>query len=129
MAFLPGVVQHAAIEEILSVLSQAGITDIRAPEAVPVLRQIGGLTALMTRCLDQELERWSENPRAAPGLAWLRSQMNARLSSMRERLQSLLSRMPVLSSTMPQSHAISGPTLDGQALGTLGPGVYAEKWL
>jgi hypothetical protein len=126
---LQGVVQHAAIQEIMTTVTRSGITDLRSPEAVPVLRQIGGLTAVIARCLDHEFERWQDNPRALPDLNWLRSQMNARLSSMRERLQSLLTRIPVLPTSVHRSPAIAGITQKLQPSAPMGPGVYAEKWL
>jgi len=133
LAALSGVVQHAVIEKVVGGLGRAGVTDLRSSEAVAVLRQLGGFSALLTGALERELEKWQDNPRASPVLDVLRAKMRDHLPVMRGRVQMHLARMPALPAPPQIQRGPALPSGQAPAAGRSGaglrPGVYAEKWL
>ena len=123
-AALPGTVVHASMDRILRAFATAGVESPDQPAAVAVLRELGGLTAILSAALEAELLGWMANPRSQAQVEPARRTALSRLPAMRMQLQTLLSRigpLPIKPVTA------RGGTVDGQ--GVLAAGVYPEVWL
>lgn len=96
VASLIGDIVHAALEEIVRALSASGCSTATSPEAVAVLKQLGGYTAILTRALDERVARVSQKPRVAHRVDSLQRELRQRLPEMRQRTQATLSRMNLL---------------------------------
>jgi hypothetical protein len=93
-AAIKGDVVHGSLEIIIQALVKAGCTSTRAAEAVTVLRDLGGYTAVAQGVLEEQLRRLDGNPRISPGR---REQVKRAcadwLSEAREHIQTYLNRM------------------------------------
>lgn len=91
---MTGDVVHGALQIIVAALVAAGCVSPRTADAVPVLRDLGGYTAVAQRTLDEQLRRLDGNPRIS---ADRRDQVDRALSDWlpeaREQIQSYLNRM------------------------------------
>jgi len=120
---LTGIVVHLAVEEATKALVRAGCTSPASPEAVPVLKELGGYSALLESCIERVLARHADNPRAATGLGTTARTLRARVPNMRAQVQQLLARVRLVAGnpTRSRDHA---PVQ--RARPPLGPGVYPE---
>jgi len=66
------------------------LTDERT---IYTLKNLGGFTTVIQNSLEKALSQYSGNPRAAPALVGIHSQLSARVPEIRLRVQSLLSRV------------------------------------
>ena len=91
---MKGDVVHGALQIIVTALVTAGCVSPRTADAVTVLRELGGYTAVAQRTLDEQLRRLDGNPRIS---ADRREQVERALSDWlpeaREEIQSYLNRM------------------------------------
>lgn len=91
---IKGDVVHGALQIIITALVTAGCVSPRTADAVTVLRDLGGYTAVAQRTLDEQLRRLDGNPRIS---ADRREQVDRALSDWlpeaREQIQSYLNRM------------------------------------
>ncbi|EXJ52039.1 PD-(D/E)XK nuclease family protein [Microbacterium sp. MRS-1] len=91
---IKGDVVHGALQIIVTALVTAGCVSPRTADAVTVLRDLGGYTAVAQRTLDEQLRRLDGNPRMS---ADRREQVDRALSDWlpeaREQIQSYLNRM------------------------------------
>jgi len=125
LAALSGDIQHKAVETVLKALVERKVSSLHSPEAVTVLRDLGGLSTVLRNCLERELGTWADNPRAACMSTWLHQQLEARLPTMRQRVQVLLARLPSVELApggIPQSAQSGGG-------GRLPLGIHPERWL
>lgn len=93
-AAIKGDVVHGSLEIIVKALSKAGCLSTRAADAVAVLRELGGYTAVAHGVLDQQLALLDGNPRISEER---REQVKARLGDWvpqaRQQIQTYLNRM------------------------------------
>jgi hypothetical protein len=91
---MKGDVVHGALQIIVTALVAAGCGSPRTADAVTVLRDLGGYTAVAQRTLDEQLRRVDGNPRVSVDR---REQVDRALSDWlpeaREQIQSYLNRM------------------------------------
>ncbi|GAD34405.1 DNA glycosylase [Microbacterium sp. TS-1] len=94
LAAMKGDVVHGALQVIVTALVTAGCVSPRSADAVTVLRDLGGYTAVAQCTLDEQLGRLDGNPRIS---ADRREQVGRALSDWlpeaREQIQSYLNRM------------------------------------
>ncbi len=92
VAALTGTVVHESLEIIIRALIDSGCTSTQAPEAVAVLRSLGGYSAIILRVTDEKIEQLKKNPRCHNRLEYLRQGLTLRSAEMRQTIQSLLYR-------------------------------------
>src|SRR5882724_3317719 len=68
IASLKGSVVHLALETVTKALARAGCRSVQDADAVQVMRGLGGYTKLISDCIQRALNRFADNPRAAPML-------------------------------------------------------------
>ena len=90
---LAGTVVHESLEIIIRALIDKGCTSIQTPEAVEILRSLGGYSAVILRVADENIGRLEKNPRCRSRLEYLRRELTLRSSEIRQEIQSLLSRL------------------------------------
>lgn len=91
---MKGDVVHGALQIIVTALVTAGCVSPRTADAVTVLRDLGGYTAVAQRTLDEQLRRLDGNPRiSADRRAQIDRALSDWLPEAREQIQSYLNRM------------------------------------
>jgi hypothetical protein len=114
-AALFGDVVHEALETIVKALVAAGCESPRAAEAVQVLRELGGITAVAEQALDKRLARLDDNPRlSGDRRKRLEVELRDRLPDARTQIQGYLAR-----TDLPAAGQPSGPATC--ANGSAGP--------
>lgn len=108
-AAIHGDVVHGALEIIIKALGKAGCTSTRSPEAVAVLRELGGYTNVAEDVLAKQLARFDDNPRLSDGR---RRQLTRTLTDWvpqaREQIQTYLNRMELRPAAAAPSDAPPG---------------------
>jgi hypothetical protein len=108
-AALFGDVVHATLEVIVKALVAAGCESTRTADAVRVLKDLGGITAIAEQALEQRLAQLEENPRLKGDRARrLRIEIRGRLPDVRARVQVFLSRTVLPFSSRPRTSAWTG---------------------
>jgi hypothetical protein len=120
-AALSGEIIHRALERILVALVSAGCADPSEPEAVGVMRELGGYSNVLKSAAQSVLDAIESNPRARVRLNDYRRQVGQRISEMRQQTQSLVVRADLADSG---AHGMGGSRPDLPVL--LPNGVYAE---
>lgn len=123
IASLTGSVVHLALETVTKALVRGGCTSVEDAGAVLVMRGLGGYTKLINDCVQRILNRFADNPRAAPILEVALRSLRSRIPEMRAEAQSLLGRVKLHGGVAPLGAAIS--TKDSRRT-PLGPGTYPE---
>jgi hypothetical protein len=130
LSALFGDIVHDALERIIRALVAAGCTSASTPEAVVVLRALGGYSAVATEALEQRMARLDGNPRLnADRREQIQRQLADRVPLARAEVQARLRRVTLV--PRPSRPALLGaasPT-GGHARRALGPGTYAEVFL
>lgn len=107
---MKGDVVHGALQIIVTALVTAGCVSPRTADAVKVLRDLGGYTAVAQRTLDEQLRRLDGNPRIS---ADRREQVERALSDWlpeaREQIQSYLNRMTLHPYPTPAPAGVPAP--------------------
>jgi len=92
VAAIVGQIVHAAVGTIAMTLRSRGVGSVRDPGAISILRELGGFSKIISRIVNDVLDRIADNPRLhSPDR--LHSEVLLRLPQMREKAQALLSRM------------------------------------
>jgi hypothetical protein len=121
---LAGTVVHLAVEEATKAFVRAGCDSPRSPQIVSVMRDLGGYTALLGRCIQTVLAAHEGNPRAVHLLEAAARTLNNQVPDMRAHLQALLGRVRL--------DPAATSTRGGQQTGAvrvrrpLGLGIYPE---
>ena len=92
VAALTGNVVHESLEIIIRALVRSGCSSTQDPEAVAVLRTLGGYSAIIQRVTEEQIRRLENNPRCHSRHEYLRRELTLRSAEMRRATQSLLSR-------------------------------------
>lgn len=125
---LVGTVIHAAVEQVLRALRR--VPDAFDPEvAIAALRELGGYTSVIERCIATIEERLSSNPRMKHRAARLGANLRRRTPEIRSSVQGLVARFPPapVSGHRPPHKEASGAL--GGRRGPLAPGAYPESRL
>lgn len=93
VASLLGDIIHGSLEQIVRAFADAGVVDTRSVEAVHVLRDLGGYTAIVTSVLQERVASLDSNPRIASRRQAFERALRDRVPEMRERVQSMLGRV------------------------------------
>lgn len=93
-AALFGDVVHDSLEAIVRALTKGGCTSASGPEAIAVLKELGGYSEVAKAMLAKRLARLDGNPRlAGAGRERLQDQLEHRIPEAREEIQHYLQRM------------------------------------
>jgi len=87
-----GDVLHLTLETIIRGMVGSGCTDSSSVEAVAVLRNLGGLTAVISSAIGTIVSALERNPRAGRQLPGIRQALTARTPELRRRTQAMLAR-------------------------------------
>lgn len=85
-----GIIVHNALQRIINALAEHGCRSMNDVDAVSVMRDLGGISAVVGMCRNDFLQRSTENPRVAWTLEWLRDRLTAHTGEMKEDVQCLL---------------------------------------
>ena len=92
-AAMEGTLVHLSLQTIMVALVERGCSSLLDESAISVLRELGGYTAITLRSLEQTVQPYEQNPRAAPLLAGIRRRLSARVPVLRSKVQRFLSRI------------------------------------
>lgn len=95
LASIEGTVVHLALKTVTSAIVERGCPSLTDESALLTLRELGGYTAIIRRSLERALQPYQENPRAAPVLDIVRTQLSGRIPELRSRVQKFLSRIHI----------------------------------
>lgn len=119
-AALSGEIVHRALERILTALVSGGCTDPSAPEAVSVMKELGGYSNILKSAAEDVMDGIESNPRSASRVHEYRRQIGQRISEMRQQTQSLVIRADLAES------GVRGLGAAPVAPAALPNGTYAE---
>lgn len=97
---IEGTLVHKALETILRALALSGVESLSQPGAVGVLRELGGISVVLTAALDQTLVSLDRNPRSAHLVPLLGPQLRSELPRLRGVVQAMLNRVRVIPSAV-----------------------------
>lgn len=124
---------HGALETIVKALVEAGCESSRAPDAVDVLKSLGGFTALIEQALTTRLDVVKTNPRVdAERCRRLTRELDDRVADARAQVQEYLSRAKFSPRTADAAVPAEGPAQqEPPAFGRhpIGRGMHAEVTL
>jgi hypothetical protein len=123
IASLTGSVVHLALKTLTKTLVRSGCTSVEDVGAVQVMRALGGYSKLIDDCIQRVLNRFNDNPRAAPTLEVALRSLRSRIPQMRTEAQSLLGRVKLHRGTA--AGGVEIVTRDRPRT-PLGPGTYPE---
>lgn len=92
VAILIGNVVHQVLERILRALYARGCASIESPQAVDVLKELGGYSNLIKETIEEELGRLEDNPRMATSMNGIRVTLLSKVPEVRQRVQALIAR-------------------------------------
>ncbi len=92
-AAIEGSVVHLGLEKITRALTLKNCRSLREESAVSVLRSLGGISSVLTGCLNELFDGLRDNPRVAATVNDIRRDITARIPSLRVRVQRLLARV------------------------------------
>ena len=93
LASIEGKIVHSAIERAAKELVKGGCTSTSETNAIAILKQLGGFSALVKDCTAKLLQRHNDNPRAQAALENIRRKLDGRIPELRSRVQRQLSRV------------------------------------
>jgi CRISPR/Cas system-associated exonuclease Cas4 (RecB family) len=129
-AAVKGDVVHGALEIIVRALVKTGCPSTSSVQAVAVLRELGGYTAVAEQVLDQQLARYSDNPRIdASQRERLARMLTDWLRQGREQIQTYLNRMELSTSGRSEPHAESDTPKPSIHRSAIGLGDHSEQKL
>lgn len=129
-AAIKGDVVHGSLETIVLAMVRAGCLSTRSSEAVTVLRELGGYTAVAERVLDTRLSHFDGNPRIdADRREQLARSLRDWIPSAREQIQTYLNRMELTGSATPASASATKASAIAPSRSSVGPGDHPEQEL
>lgn len=93
IATIAGTTVHLAVEKTCRALVEANCCNLQSPEAIEVMKTLGGHTALLAACLALALEPYRSNPRTVRVFDSVERDLRAELPAMRIQVQKLLARI------------------------------------
>src|SRR5439155_4252047 len=104
-------------------LARVGCTSVEDPCAVQVMKELGGYTGLINKCIERVLNRFADNPRATTLLDLALRSLRARIPEMRTDAQSLLRAVRLHRGTAPSTPEVAAKERPRTPLGS---GTYSE---
>jgi hypothetical protein len=127
LAALFGDVVHDALDTIVKAIVAAGCESAQTPEAVAVLRQLGGYTAVIDGAVQTRMAALQGNPRLSDDLQErLRRGLDGRVPDARVQVQGYISRSVIASAGTPKATRKPAAADAPGGRGPLQPGSYAE---
>lgn len=124
---LEGSVVHAALQTIIASLRKSGCDSLSDPNAITVLRGLGGFSSILSASMEDVVRNLADNPRVAPNLGEIRRRLESRLPSLRERLQKQVSQFPLRRGSGHVSRGVASEVDSGKVgRRRLGSGCYSE---
>lgn len=125
IASLTGVVVHISLQTIVSALARSGCTSLASPEAVAVMKQLGGYSAVLERAILELLTRYAVNPRARHLLEHSARTLKSQIPEMRTQVQNFVLRANFVAARS-ASVRNSATTPSVRERRALSPGTYTE---
>ena len=88
-----GTVVHDAVDFLVKSFRAGGCDSVADAKAIGVLRNLGGLSAVVEERIDHSLQRLGNNPRMRMRINGLGERLRMQLPSLREQVQAFLSRL------------------------------------
>lgn len=92
-ANIVGRVTHRAIEIIVKECHKKGCGSFDDPQAIAVMRDLGGFSCVIEKCAEEILYQYTDNPRAYGRLGDTKRHLTEKKGEIRENVRILLSRM------------------------------------
>jgi hypothetical protein len=122
-----GDVVHDGVEQIVRALVTAGCTTSNSPEAVIVLRRLGGYSAVLTAALEKRAWSFANNPRLSSGRReQIHRQLENRIPEARAEIQAHLRRLTLIPRPSPSAPREKSVLTGGNNRRSLGPGTHPE---
>lgn len=129
VATIAGRLVHSALEILTRALANSGVDSPLHPDAVPVLKGLGGITVVLEREFQKISEELRINPRAASSPI-VSAELVKTLPVLRQRVQLILSRLSIGERVGPRAGCNQNGR-SGRGMGSggkaLGPGAHAEQ--
>ncbi len=126
-AAMKGEVVHKSLEIIVKAMIKANCQSTRSVEAVDVLRELGGYTAVAATVLHDQLARVVGNSRVSPErLEQLTKVLTDWLPKARERIQTYLSRTQIVIHSSASAATTTSVSSKPMPRGLVGFGTYSE---
>jgi len=90
---LLGSIVHYVVETVARELVRSGCASLDDPQAIDVMRRLGGYSKLITESVEFTVGRCRQNPRAKKVLPHMEMQLRGKGSELRTKIQSLLKRV------------------------------------
>jgi len=90
---LEGIILHKALEQITVALASRGCPSIDHESAVAVLKELGGLSNVVSCNIEDTLKKFEKNPRSLPHIQKTYQRLQGQVPNLRIQVQSLLSRL------------------------------------
>lgn len=122
VASLAGDIVHSALETITRAFVGDGCTNVHSPEAVQILRRLGGYSAIIGAAIQECVNQLAGNPRMSSHTEKIVSDLGRRAPELKSKVQAIVSRTDlegVSDAGVHHGHASAAP-------GPLQPGLYAE---
>jgi CRISPR/Cas system-associated exonuclease Cas4 (RecB family) len=110
-ATIEGQLIHSSIELTIKEMTRMGCPNLNCSRAVSVLRELGGITAVIKKSLDQIFDSYQHNPRVAHRLGELYWQLLNRTAEARSVIQQHLARIRLVPSETSNECHIPGSIL------------------
>lgn len=125
---LIGQIVHSSIQRIVSGLASHRCKSIRDPEAIQVLKELGGYSTVISSVTDATLKAFDGNPRFLRHNEQIASNLRTRMPQIREQVQVFLSRLHwTLRSQYAEERPESGHRPSrGRKRTPLSDGIYSE---
>lgn len=88
-----GRVTHRVIEIIVKECHKKGCGSFDDPETIALMRNLGGFSSVIEKCVEETLSQFMDNPRANGRLGDMKRYLNEKKGEIRENARILLSRM------------------------------------
>lgn len=105
MPALVGDIIHSTLDRVLTAFVQNGCDSTTSPDAVDILRSLGGYSGLIQQAIRDRVAPLSLNPRTAERLAVFETALRTRTAEMRQRVQTIVARSVIV----PRDAVADGP--------------------
>lgn len=123
-SLIEGKIIHMAIETIVRTFLYRGCYSIIDPKSFEILKELGGVTTIIKKCITKSLEVYKENPRTEFILDQLTKNIITKIPYIRNNIQRLLSRVQLF----PEKETIRVSTvdLDKEKIKKISKGSFSE---
>lgn len=125
-AALQGLVLHYALEQVVKAFVRLAVPFPEDESATHALREMGGYTAIVKKCIERALKNYDQNPRMRAQIETLTRELLGQAPALRSRLQMRVARLRLPAGRVAKEATTEHPSAvrgNGTALGN---GVYPE---